>query len=62
MPSALAILLSASANTYSSPPRARTSCMLDFSFSSNASLGAIVTTGMCSVTSASGPCLSSPAG
>src|SRR6266705_2025149 len=29
----------ASANTYSSPPRARTSCMFDLSFSSSASFG-----------------------
>ncbi|MNV57052.1 hypothetical protein D3C71_1493650 [compost metagenome] len=55
-------LLSWSANTNSSPPRARTSCMLDLTFSSRLSLGAITTTGMSSSTSASGPCLSSPAG
>jgi len=54
--------LSRSANTYTWPPRARTSCMLDFTFSSSASFGAITTTGMSSSTSASGPCLSSPAG
>jgi hypothetical protein len=53
---------STSANTYSWPPRARTSCMFDFSFSSSASFGAMVTTGISSVTSASGPCFSSPAG
>ncbi len=54
-------MVSESAKTYSSPPRARTSCMFDFSFSSNASLGAMVTTGIWSVTSANGPCFSSPA-
>jgi hypothetical protein len=53
--------VSASASTYSTPPRARTSCRLLLSFSSKASLGATVTTGISLVTSASGPCLSSPA-
>lgn len=57
----LSMCVSPSASTYSTPPRARTSCMLLLSFSSSWSLGATVTTGMVLVTSASGPCLSSPA-
>ncbi len=36
--------------------------MFDFSFSSSVSFGATVTTGIASVTSASGPCFNSPAG
>jgi hypothetical protein len=45
--------------TYSSPPRARTSSMLDFSFSSSSLFGATIT-GISASISASGPCLSSP--
>ena len=58
----MSIRVSASANTYNCPPRALTSCMFDFSFSSSMSFGAIVATGIVCVTSASGPCFSSPAG
>ena len=52
---------SGSAKTYNTPPRARTSCRLDFSFSSRSLLGATAMTGMSWSTSASGPCFSSPA-
>jgi hypothetical protein len=50
-----------SAKTYSTPPRARTSSMLDFSFSSSSLFGATTITGISASISASGPCFSSPA-
>ena len=44
------------------PPRAFTSCMFPIIFSNTWSVGAIMTTGICSSISAIGPCLISPAG
>lgn len=54
--------VSESASTKRRPPRVRTSSMFDFSLCSSVSLGTVTITGIASVTSASGPCLSSPAG
>jgi len=50
----LLIRVSVSANTHTSPPRARTSCRSLFSFSSSTSLGAMVTTGMAAVAGPAG--------
>ncbi|CSD28935.1 Uncharacterised protein [Vibrio cholerae] len=50
-----------SENTYNKPPRARTSSILDLSFSNSSLLGATTTTGISASINANGPCFSSPA-
>jgi hypothetical protein len=53
-PGPFSIPASGSANTNSSPPRARTSCMFAFSFSTSSLFGATTITGMSASTSARG--------